>query len=242
MNVPTVVLVHGAFADSRSWEGVLERLLDQGVAVNAVANPLRGVAIDAAYVGDVIDAIGGPVLLVGHAYGGMVITQAAADRPDVLGLVYVSAFAPEHDESVFGLSRTFFGSTLDEALAAYPLSTGGTELVIRPDVFRQQFAADVSAEAAAVMAAAQRPVTEAALVENLSTEKPAWKTLPSWFAFGDLDRTIPVSLHRFMAVRAGALGTTEVPGGSHALSVSHPYQVVATIFDALDHLTRKDES
>src|SRR5437764_2329389 len=161
---PVVVLVHGAFAESASWAGVIARLQSRSIEAVAVANPLRSLAGDAAYVRDVIAGIGKPVLLVGHSYGGMVITEAAAHNDAVTGLVYVCAFAPEHGESAFELSAKFPGSTLGEALAAYPVSTGGNEFTIRSDAFHHQFAADVPVPQAATMCATQRPVTETALV------------------------------------------------------------------------------
>jgi pimeloyl-ACP methyl ester carboxylesterase len=229
---PVVVLVHGAFADASSWNGVVERLLERSIDVVAVANPLRTLSGDAAYVRDVIAGIGRPVLLVGHSYGGMVITEAAAQNENVVGLVYVDAFAPDHGENAFQLSLQFPGSTLGDALNAYPVG-GDTELAIRQDVFQQQFCADVPAAEAALMAATQRPVTQAALTEPLPAEIPAWKSLPSWFVFSDGDRNIPVELHRFLSERAGAKGSKEIAGASHALSVSEPAAVTATILEAL---------
>ncbi|MGW1341404.1 alpha/beta fold hydrolase [Kribbella sp. NPDC002412] len=229
---PAVVLVHGAFADASSWNGVVERLLERGLEVVAVANPLRSLTTDAAYVRDVIAGIGRPVLLVGHSYGGMVITEAAAQNDNVVGLVYVDAFAPDHGENAFQLSVKFPGSTLGDALTAYPVA-GGNEFAIRQDVFQQQFCADVPDAQAAVMAATQRPVTEAALTEGLPAETPAWKSLPSWFVFSDADLNIPVELHRYLAERAGAKGHKEIPGASHALSVSQPAAVTETILEAL---------
>ena len=231
---PTVVLVHGAFAESASWHGVVERLLARQVSVVAAANPLRSLTSDAAYVRDIVANIDGPVVLAGHSYGGMVITEAAAGNPAVTGLVYVCAFAPEHGESALQLSAKFPGSTLGETLTAYPVATGGNEFAIRPDEFHHQFAADVPAAEAAVMAATQRPVTEAALTEGLPTTTPAWRSIPSWFVFGDQDLNIPVALHRYLAERAGAKGLREVKGGSHALSVSDPAAVTAVILDAMD--------
>ncbi|MER7280991.1 alpha/beta hydrolase [Dactylosporangium sp. NPDC000244] len=231
---PTVVLVHGAFAESASWEGVVERLQERSTDVVAAANPLRSVPGDAAYLRDVIAAISGPVVLVGHSYGGFVITEAAAGSDKVVALVYVCAFAPEQGESAFELSTRFPGSTLGEALTAYPVTTGGTEFAIRPDAFHRQFAADVTPTRAAVMCATQRPVTEAALTAGLPTDAPAWKTIPSWFVFSDRDANIPVALHRFMADRAGAKGIREVPGASHALGVSQPGAVAASILEAVD--------
>ncbi len=231
---PTVVLVHGAFAESASWNPVIEQLQAQGLEAVAVANPLRSLTIDAEYVRDVIAGLGIPVVLVGHSYGGMVITEAAANNDAVIGLVYVAAFAPAHGESAFTLSTQFPGSTLGEALSAYPVSTGGNELVIRSEVFHQQFAADVPEAQTALMAATQRPVTEAALNEALPTDTPAWVDTPSWFVFGELDQNIPAELERFMAERAGAKHAHEVVGGSHALSVSCPEPVTAMVLEAVD--------
>jgi pimeloyl-ACP methyl ester carboxylesterase len=230
---PTIVLVHGAFAESASWNPVIEQLQAHHLDVVAIGNPLRDLAGDATYVRDAISAIGGPVLLVGHSYGGMVVTEASARNDAVVGLVYVNAFAPDHGESAFDLSTMFPGSTLAAALAAHPVSTGGDELVIRPDVFHQQFCADVPAPLAALMAATQRPVTLAALSTGLPTQTPGWKDTPSWFVFGDQDLNIPAALHRFFAERVGSKGTRELPGGSHAVSVSMPDGVTATILDAL---------
>lgn len=231
---PVVVLVHGAFAESASWNGVVERLRARSIETVAVANPLRSLEGDAQYVRDVIAGIGKPVVLVAHSYGGMVVTQAAAGNDAVQALVYVCAFAPDHGETAFQLSLMFPGSTLGEALNAYPVSTGGNELAIRTDVFRQQFCADVPAEQAALMAATQRPATEAALTAPLPTSTPAWQTIPSWFVFSDQDLNIPVALHRFLADRAGAKDTREIAGASHALSVSQPEAVTATILDAMN--------
>lgn len=241
---PTIALVHGAFAESSSWNGVIERLQRRdGVLVAdlrampcdvvAIGNPLRSLTGDAAYVRDVLRSIAGPIVLVGHSYGGMVITEAAAGLDSVVGLVYVAAFAPDHGESAFTLSTKFPGSTLGDALAAYPVSTGGDEVVIRRDLFHQQFAADASTHETTLMAATQRPVTLAALSEELPTETPAWSQIPSWFVYGTDDRNIPADVIRFAAERAGSKGTREVTGGSHAISVSQPDPVAATILDAV---------
>ncbi|RKN51174.1 alpha/beta fold hydrolase [Micromonospora endolithica] len=229
---PTVVLVHGAFAESASWNGVIEHL-GAAYPVVAAANPLRGVASDAAYVRDVMRGIGGPVVLVGHSYGGMVITAAATDDESVRALVYVNAFAPDLGESALSLSGQFPGSTLADTLVSYPVSTGGNEVAIGQEPFHQQFAADVSTDLAALMARTQRPITEAALGENLAAPSPAWRSLPSWFVFGDADRNIPVAAHRFMADRAGARGVREIAGGSHVTAVSQPGEVAETIIEAV---------
>ncbi|MBM0277685.1 alpha/beta fold hydrolase [Micromonospora tarensis] len=228
---PTIVLVHGAFADSSSWNGVIERM---GAAYDTVAaaNPLRSVAGDAAYVRDVVRGIGGPVVLVGHSYGGMVITQAAAGDLSVRALVYVNAFAPEDGESALELSAKFPGSTLADTLVQYPVSTGGNEVAISQEAYHAQFVADASADLAALMARTQRPITEQALGDKLSGE-PAWRSLPSWFVFGDADRNIPAASHRFMAERANPRGQREVVGGSHAMAAVRPGEVAETIIEAV---------
>jgi pimeloyl-ACP methyl ester carboxylesterase len=228
-----VLLLHGAFAESASWNSVISKLRAESVDVVAVANPLRSVSGDAAYLRDVITGIGTQVVLVGHSYGGLVITEAAADNDGVVGLVYAAAFAPEQGESALQLSSRFPGSTLGEALVASPVPTGGNEFRIRLDAFHQQFVADGSETEAELMAVTQRPVTEAALVEGLPTDAPAWRQLPSWFVFGDQDRNIPVAALRYMAERAESKGTREVAGASHAISVSAPDQVTAAILDAV---------
>jgi pimeloyl-ACP methyl ester carboxylesterase len=232
MSTPTVVLVHGAFAESASWNDVVKHLYENQVTSVAVANPLRSVSGDAAYLRDVLDSIEGPVVLVGHSYGGFVITEAGS-HPSVQALVYVSAFAPEQGENAFELSTKFPGSTLGEALTAYPVSTGGNEFAIRRDVFRQQFAADVPVQVAGIMGATQRPVTEKALTEPLATASPAWKKTPAWFIWGELDLNIPAELQRFQVERAGATSVREIPGASHALSVSQPVAVAESILEAV---------
>jgi pimeloyl-ACP methyl ester carboxylesterase len=229
----TVLLVHGAFAESASWNPVISRLPTKSVAVVAVANPLRSVSDDAAYLRDVITGMGKPVVLVGHSYGGLVITEAAADNDAVVALVYAAAFAPEQGESALQLSSKFPASTLGAALVPSPVPGGGNEFRIRPEVFHQQFVADGSEAEAELMAVTQRPVTEAALAEGLPTDAPAWRQLPSWFVFGDQDRNIPVEALRYMAERAGSKVTREVAGASHAVSVGAPDQVTAAILDAV---------
>ncbi|NNC12007.1 alpha/beta hydrolase [Planctomonas sp. JC2975] len=229
---PTIVLVHGAFAESASWNGVISRLHQHGLHAVAVGNPLRSLAGDAAYVRDAIASVGGPVVLVGHSYAGLVITEAAARNESVAALVYVNAFVPETGQNAFDLSTSEPGSTLGDALDPRTLSTGDVEFVIRPDLFRSQFAADVPEDQAALMAATQRAVTQAALTEPLPTDRPAWKDIPSWHVFADEDRNIPVAVHRAGAARASSRGTTELAGGSHALAVSQPDAVAAVIAEA----------
>lgn len=183
-NKPTIVLVHGAFADASSWNGVITILEKDGYPVVAAANPLRGVASDAEYISNIVAGIKSPVVLVGHSYGGNVISTAANGHSNVKALVYVSAFAPEAGETAAGLTGKFPGSTLGPTLAApVTLSGGGADLYIQQDKFRDQFAADVPAVDAKLMAATQRPVAEAAL--NEESGNPAWRTVPSWFVYGD---------------------------------------------------------
>src|SRR3954449_12108724 len=218
---PTIVLVHGAFAASASWDRVIEPLQAAGHRVIAAANPLRGLASDAAAVSDLVRSIDGPVVLVGHSYGGAVISNVDADAGDIVGLVYVAGFAPEPGESCITLTGMFPGSTLGKVLQPVLRSDGTTDLSIRVDRFHDQFAADVPTARAARMAATQRPVTQEALGAP-SGERPLWRERPSWFVFGEEDRNIPAALEHYMARRAGAHRTIEIPGASHAVSVAHP--------------------
>ena len=228
---PTIVLVHGAFAESSSWDAVIDPLLAAGHRVIAAANPLRGVATDAAAVSDLVRAIEGPVLLVGHSYGGTVITNVDRNAGEVIGLVYVCGFAPDDGESCATLSSHVPGGTLGETLWIVPLEDWGPDLYISPDRFHQQFAADVPANVAARMAVTQRPVTDAGL-NDPSGPDPLWKDIPSWFVYAELDRNIPAGAHAFMAERAGARSTVEVPGAAHALPVSRPTEVADMILQA----------
>lgn len=228
---PTIVLVHGAFADSSSWDGVAKKLTAHGYPVLSVANPLRGIANDAQYAASVIGAVKGPLVLVGHSYGGMVISKAAEGNPEVKALVYVAAFAPEQGETVAGLAGKFPGGTFGDALAdPVTLADGGKDLYIRQDKFAQQFAADVPPRQAALMAAGQRPVTVAAL--NEASNGAAWKQLPSYFVYGTADKNIPVEALRFMAKRASAKDVVEVKGASHVVMVSRPDAVAKVIEEA----------
>lgn len=225
---PTVVLVHGAFADASSWNGVVKILEQDGYTVVAAANPLRSVKSDGAAVSALLSSIKTPVVLVGHSYGGNVISAAANGHPGVKALVYVSAFAPEAGETVAGLAGKFPGSTLGPTLAApVALAGGGKDLYIQQDKFHDQFAADVPAPEAALMAATQRPVTDAALNEKAGT--PAWKKVSSWFIYGDQDKNIPPQAMAFMAKRAGAKAVEVVSGASHVVMVSNPEPVARLI-------------
>ena len=227
-NKPTIVLVHGAFADSSSWNNVIAQLAKDGYTVIAAANPLRSVKTDAQYVADIVAGIHAPVVLVGHSYGGAVISTAAKGAANVKALVFVAGFAPDTGETAAGLSGKFPGSTLGPTLAPpVSLTNGGKDLYIRQDKFHAQFAADVTPAAASVMAAGQRPVTEAAL--NEPSSEPAWKTLPSWFVYGDKDNNIPAQAQAFMAERAKSKQTVVIKGASHVVMVSNPTPVAKLI-------------
>jgi len=228
---PTIVLVHGAFAESSSWNGVVKILEKDGYSVVAAANPLRSVKADAEYVASILSSISSPVVLVGHSYGGLVISEAAHGRANVKALVYVAAFAAEAGESAAALSGKFPGSTLGSALAApVPLSGGGNDLYIRQEKFWNQFAADVPESDAKLMAATQRPITEAAL--NEASTEPAWKDTPAWFVYGDKDKNIPPQALAFMADRAHSKETVVVKGASHVVMVSNPKSVAKLIESA----------
>lgn len=225
---PTVVLVHGAFADSSSWNGVVADLTRDGYRVVAAANPLRGVASDAAAVRTVINSIPGPVVLVGHSYGGTVISAAADGAPNVKSLVYVAAFAPEVGESIFDLTGKFPGGTLPPTLdKPVDLPGGAHDLYIQQDKFPAQFAADVPLAQARLMAVAQRPLTDAAGSEK--SVATAWKTLPSWWVYGEADRNIPPAAMKWMAQRAQAKKVVAIPGASHVVMISHPDEVAKLI-------------
>jgi pimeloyl-ACP methyl ester carboxylesterase len=227
----TIVLVHGAFADASSWNGVVKILEKDGYPVVAAANPLRSVRGDADYVAGLLSSIKSPVVLVGHSYGGSVISEAANGRANVKALVFVAAFAPEAGETAVGLSGKFPGSTLSPTLAPpVPLSGGGKDLYIQQNKFHAQFAADVSDAEAKLMAVTQRPITEAAL--NEASTEPAWKMKPTWFIYGDKDKNIPPQALAFMAVRAHARKTVVVKGASHVVMVSNASPVARLIEDA----------
>ena len=230
---PTVVLVHGAFADSSSWNGVIERLQAKGVQVTAPANPLRGLTADSAYLVGVLGQTPGPVLLVGHSYGGAVISDAAHRASNVVGLVFVAAFAPEAGETLGQVTPTSKDAILGTALVPhqYQMANGGTatEYVVDPPKFHDVFAADLPADQAAVLAATQRPVADAAFSDVMGT--PAWKDLPSWAVVATSDKAAGTDLVRSMAERAGAR-ITEL-NGSHVIMISQPQAVAQVILEAV---------
>lgn len=233
----TVVLVHGAFAESASWRGVITALQAKRIDTIATPNPLRSVTTDADNVRRAAEAVGGPVVLVGHSYGGAVISEAAVGSDPVKGLVYVSAFAPDHGETSLSLTGRFPGSSLAGTLRSIPLGDGSNDLIVDRDLFPAQFAGDLSLSEAQIGGATQRAIRDAALAEPQPASTPAWKTLPSWFVFGSGDKNIPVEGLRFMAERAGSLETVELPNASHSVMVSNPGAVADLIAEAVAHLS-----
>src|SRR5262245_37268968 len=228
----TIVLVHGAFAESSSWDGVIEPLVAEGHKVVAAANPLRSPATDAQSVSDLVRTIEGPVVLVAHSYGGAVISNVDRDAGDIVGLVYANGFAPDAGEHCFQLAAKFPGSLLGEDTARpVPRSDGTTDLYVAEDSFHDIFCQDVPADKAALMAATQRPATQEALTEP-SRGRPLWKDVPSWFLLGEEDHIIPAELQRFMAHRAQSQRTTAIEGASHAIPVSRPDATVHPILEA----------
>jgi len=237
---PTVVLVHGAFADASSWNGVVERLQGANIKVTAPPNPLRGISIDSGYIASFFGQIEGPILAVGHSYGGAVITNAATDAPNVVGLVYVAAFAPDEGELLGELAPTSKDSVLNEVLRPfqYPAGDGktATEFGIDPARFQEAFAVDLPIEQTAIMAATQRPISELAFSEP--NGPPAWKSLPSWAVVATGDKAIGHDLVQSMAERSGAT-ITEVEG-SHVIMISQPgivADVITTAAAAVDRAT-----
>ncbi|WP_084077734.1 alpha/beta fold hydrolase [Demequina sp. NBRC 110057] len=229
---PTIVLVHGAFADSSGWALVTPALEAAGYPVIAFSNPLRGPQHDAAYLRAFLDTLEGPIVLVGHSYGGVVITNAATGDDDVTDLVYIAAYAPAEGESVQAMNALGGGhSDVTNHLVVRPFpgaSEGDADAYIDPAYFRQLFAQDLPRSVAATMAGSQRPGALAALVAP--SGEPAWETIPSWYMVAKNDRIIPPEAERVMADRADA--TTVEVSSSHVPMLSKPAQVVALILRA----------
>jgi pimeloyl-ACP methyl ester carboxylesterase len=230
---PTVVLVHGAFADASGFAGVIRELESAGHTVLAPPNPLRGVGFDASVVSNAVKAIDGPVVLVGHSYGGAVITQASADLENVTGLVYLAAFGLEVGESCAAVQQPFPPPLLAKTVAptAYdaPGAAGGPDLYVQKEQFRETFCADVPVDMADVMFATQRPLAVAALNEKATAA--GWKSKPSWFLVSEHDNAISPDAERFMAQRMGA--TTDTIDGSHTAFIAKPVAVATFIRQAL---------
>lgn len=233
---PTIVLVHGAFADSSGFNEVIRRLLADGYPVVTAANPLRGLSFDAAQVKALLQSVQGPIVLVGHSYGGAVISAAATGNTEVKALVYLGAFVPEAGESVEQLANQFPGSTVSESLKPVPLPDGQVDLYIDPKVFHARFAADVPAKEAALYAITQRPATGTALGEPASGPQ-AWQTIPNYNLISGADKIIPPAAQEFMAKRAGAK-VQVVKGASHMLFASQPGTTVAFIEKAARETAR----
>lgn len=235
----TVVLVHGAFADASSWNGVVERLQVAGLQATAPPNPLRGVSVDSAYIASFLNQIPGPVLAVGHSYGGAVISNAATNAANVAGLVFVAAFAPEEGERLGDVEGGSRDSVLMAALVPlqYPTGDGAetaVEFAIDPAQFRDAFAADLPPERTAVMSATQRPVAELAFSEP--SGPPAWKSSPSWAVVPTGDKAAGTDVLRSMAERAGA--TITEAAGSHVIMISQPETVANVILTAAAAVSR----
>jgi pimeloyl-ACP methyl ester carboxylesterase len=231
---PTVVFVHGAFADASSWGGTIAELQARGYHVVAPANPLRDVSTDVAYLKSVLATINGPVVLVGHSYGGFVMTGAAYGNPNVKALVYIAAYAPDQGETVGGINALNPGSELTPDKLDIQLVPGADgnpipEAVVKQSDFGALFAADVPAAQAAVIGASQRPLALATLGEP--SGPPAWKTIPSWYMVSGRDKVIGTANEQFMAQRIGA-HTVEIPTASHLVMVSHPDAVAKLIVQA----------
>jgi pimeloyl-ACP methyl ester carboxylesterase len=233
MTDPTVVIVHGAFADASGFAGVIRELENAGHSVVAPPNPLRSLAFDAAAIGAAVSAIGGPVVLVGHSYGGAVITQASAGLDNVTALVYLAAFGLDVGESCASVQEPFPPSLLATTGVPTPYDApgapGGPDLYIKKDQFRETFCADVPVDVADVMSATQRPLSGAALTEKATAA--GWKSRPSWFLVSEHDNAIPPDAERFMAQRMGA--RTETIKGSHTAFIANPVAAAAFIRQAL---------
>ncbi|RBY87764.1 alpha/beta fold hydrolase [Blastococcus sp. TF02A-30] len=229
---PTVVLVHGAFADSSSWNGVIAQLRRDGYPVIGVANPLRSLHGDAEFLRDVLDGVDGPIVLAGHSYGGSVMSEAADGHPRVKALVFVASFLLDEGESTGELAGKYPGNELGSALRPVPVRGPDgqpvDDLYIEQDKFQAIFAADVPADAAALMAVTQRPITGDALADKAT--KAAWKTVPSWTVVTQQDLAVPAEAQRFMAGRASS--TVVEVDASHAVTVSRPVAVAQVIDEA----------
>ncbi len=233
---PTIVLVHGAWADGSSWAAVTAKLQREGFTVRVAPNPLRGVESDARYLRDYLATVSGPVVLVGHSYGGMVITSAATDNANVQALVYVNAYIPQEGDTVGQLTGAQPGSELDPntSIDAVPLHDAAgnvvdVDLYVKPELFAPLFAAGIPAKIAAVLAAGQRPLTLSALSEPF-VGTPAWTTIPSWALIGTADRLLPPAQQEIMAARANAqVVKVDAP---HLSMVSDPDEVAELITTA----------
>jgi pimeloyl-ACP methyl ester carboxylesterase len=228
MSKPTIVLIHGAFTDASSWRPVHDRLASDGYTVLAPPNPLRGIPYDASHTASLIDQVDGPVVLVGHSYGGAVAT-VAGNSDKVVGLVYVAAVVCDEGESVKDLQARFPGLDAGSLFRPTQLSDGSVEILIDPVQFREVFTPDLTAQDAAFMAISQRPVSATAFDDPATAA--AWRTKPSWAVFGTADLPVHPELQRFQYARAGST-VTEVDGASHLVMLSRPEIVAGVIREA----------
>jgi pimeloyl-ACP methyl ester carboxylesterase len=226
---PTIVLVHGAFADASSFRRLYDVLRGEDVTMIAPPVPLRGLTGgDGEYLKGVIGEIDGPVLLVGHSYGGAVIT-AAGTAENVVGLVFISGFAPDEGENLTDLQSKFAAPKIAPYIVQHQLPEGGSEFTLALDGFHESFCADVPADDAAFFAISQRPLAGVALTEAATT--PAWRSRPVWAVLPTADGAIDPGLHRFSYERMGAQ-ITEVEGASHVVMISHPKEVAQVVMTA----------
>ena len=226
---PTIVLVHGAFADASGFRALYDELLDEELTMIAPPNPLRGLTGgDGEYLRGVIDEIDGPVLLIGHSYGGSVIT-AAGTADNVVGLVYISGFAPDEGENLTELQSRFPAPGIVPYIVEHELADGAKEFTLSPAGFHESFCADIPAADAAFYAISQRPLAGIALTEAAPT--PAWRDHPVWAVLPTADRCIDPGVHRFSYERMGA-HITEVEGASHVVMISHPKEVAEVVITA----------
>lgn len=223
---PTIVFVHGAFTDASTWDQVAKRIHGHCPYIVA-ANPLLGIESDTEALVALLRTICGEIILVGHSYGGALITNAAGRVDAVKALVYVSAIAPDEGESLEDLAARFPGAGLADNLASVALGQGRRQLFLRPGQFQRIMAHDLPHDDAILLAARQRPADPA--VFSSRSRFPAWRTLSSWFIYGDSDRCLPAELHAYMAQRAGAVDTFVVEGASHSLPISHPDAVARVV-------------
>ena len=227
---PTIVLVHGAWADASSWNGVVDLLLKDGYTVRALPNTLRGLSADAADISTYLKFVAGPVVLVGHSYGGSVISVASAKAPNVKALVFVDAFAPDAGESIESELASAPKPPPDFTIKVPTFNGNGADLYVNSKYFGTVFASAEPADVAARLAATQRP-----LAARCTTDKaPAavgWKTIPSWYVIGDADKVIPPEIQLKFATRAKSK-ISHVPGGDHPSMIGHPEVTVAAIRDA----------
>ncbi|MEO3862118.1 alpha/beta hydrolase [Acrocarpospora sp. B8E8] len=216
---PTVVLVHGAFADASGWNDVAAKLIRDDYPIITPANPLRSVASDSAYLASILATLNGPIIVAAHSYGGIVATNAAAGNPNVKALVYVAAFAPDEGESLLELQTKFPGSRLNEAALDFrPYGAGLVDGYIKKEFFRDVFAGDVPKPTTDLMHAGQRPADARTLGEPSGA--PAWQTIPSYYLVAKHDQVLPAAAQRFMAQRAGSQ-IREI-AASHVAMISQP--------------------